>query len=264
MQETIVKTKKITISTENQKFSAHYFKPESEGKYSAIILLTEIWGINENILDVAERLKEQGYIVLLPDLLSETGIPKKLNLQLFKDLKNPETREEATKRAKELFAPIRNSEFEKETIKKLQTCLNYLESKENIGDVGVMGFSFGGYYSYLLAINPPEVKEGFIIREQLKIKACVSFYGRNPTELEDIKKLNCPVLVFHGEYDEPALKNFPEFAKIMEELGKDFQYFIYPKTKHSFFNDKNPKVYNKEATEDSRKKTIDFFGEHLN
>jgi carboxymethylenebutenolidase len=245
---------KITISTENQKFSTNYFEPESKGKgkHPAIILLTEIWGVNENILDVAERLKEQGYVVLLPDLLSETGIPSKLTIQLFKDLKNPETKEEAAKKAKELFSPIRNPEFEKETIEKLQVCFEYLESKENVGNIGVMGFSFGGHYSYVLAINQPSVK------------ACVSFYGRNPTELEDIKKLNCPVLVFHGEYDEPALENFPDFAEKMKELKKDFQYFIYPKTKHSFFNDRNPKVYSKEATEDSWGKTIDFFGKNLN
>tara|TARA_B100000315_G_scaffold179838_1_gene168626 strand:+ start:362 stop:1105 length:744 start_codon:yes stop_codon:yes gene_type:complete len=245
---------KIIVTNKNKEVPVYYFEPESKGKgkYPAVILLTEIWGVNENILDVAERLKEKDYVVLLPDLLSETGIPKKLNLQLFKDLKNPETREEAEKKAKILFAPIRNPEFEKETIEKLQSCFEYLDLKENVGDIGVMGFSFGGHYSYVLAIN------------QQKIKACVSFYGRNPTELEEIKKLNCPVLVFHGEYDEPALEKFPDFAKKMKELGKDFQYFIYPKTKHSFFNDKNPKVYGKEATEDSWKKTIDFFGKHLN
>lgn len=253
MEEILLQKKfeEIVVTNRNQKISAYYFEPELNEKHSAVILLTEIWGINENILDVANRIREQGYIVLVPDLLSETGIPERIDLQLFKDLKNPETKEEATKKAKELFSPIRVPEFEERTTEKLQACFEHLDSKENVEGIGVMGFSFGGHYSFVLAIN------------QSKLKACVVFYGRNPGNLNDIEKINCPVLGFYPEHDSPVMENLPDIIKKMEEYKKDFTYIIYPMTKHSFFNDRNPKVYSKEATEDSWEKTLDFFKENL-
>ena len=38
---------------------------------------------------------------------------------------------------------------------------------------------------------------------------------------------------------------------MMDQAGVDFQYKIYDNCGHAFFNDTNPKTFNKEAADDS-------------
>jgi len=49
----------------------------------------------------------------------------------------------------------------------------------------------------------------------------------------------------------------------LKELGKSVEMHIYPDTKHAFFNDTRPEVYNKEAATDAWQRTVEFFRTHL-
>jgi len=49
----------------------------------------------------------------------------------------------------------------------------------------------------------------------------------------------------------------------MKEYRKNFEYHVYPDTGHAFFNNTNPATYNKEAAEDSWKRTLDFLNKRL-
>ncbi|MEX0932987.1 MAG: dienelactone hydrolase family protein [Candidatus Pacearchaeota archaeon] len=245
----------IIVESIREEVSAYYIEPEKEkANGNAIILIEEIWGINENIIDVANRLKDEGYIVLSPELLEETGITEKITLQHFRDVKASDENEkiEGQVKMRELLSPVRSPEFGKKTLEKLKACFNFLDKKENVKNIGVMGFCFGGGYSFILSINEP------------RIKACVSFYGKNPEPLSEIENLNCPVLAFYGMYDKPLIEKLPELVKEMEVHGKNFSNKIYAKSKHAFFNDKNPNTYNPEAAKDSWEATLEFFKKHLN
>ena len=49
----------------------------AKGGLPGLIVIHEIWGLNEHTRDVADRYAAEGYSVVAPDLLSETGILKK-------------------------------------------------------------------------------------------------------------------------------------------------------------------------------------------
>ena len=42
-------------------------------------------------------------------------------------------------------------------------------------------------------------------------------------------------------------------------MGKTVEVHTYPDADHAFFNDTRPEVYNKEASADAWRRTLDFF-----
>jgi carboxymethylenebutenolidase len=244
--------KDITIPFENQKVSSYYCAPDSDHKFPGIILIHEIWGLNDQIRDVANRLQREGYAVLAPDLFEDTPIKGLLTPALAKEAFDPKTRDQAQPKLRALFAPMQSPEFAKNMLMKLKACFSYLENDPQCnGNIGVSGFCFGGTYSFSLAIEEP------------KIKAAVPFYGGAPEPFDKIENLRCPVLAFYGEKDERLIGQLPAVKDAMKKYGKDFEAVVYPNTGHAFFNDKNQVMYNKEASDDAWAKMLKFLQTNL-
>jgi carboxymethylenebutenolidase len=222
-----------------------------KSKHPGIILIHEIWGLDDHIKDVTDRFSEEGYIVLAPDLFAGTPIENAVSPSLFAEMHDPVKRDEAQKKMRAALAPMQSPDFAKDMIHKLQMCFSYLEKQEECnGKIAVLGFCFGGSYSFALAAAQP------------KIKAAVPFYGQ-PLNSEKMDAVTCPILAFYGEEDTNLISTLPDLKKEMKKHGKDFEAIVYPNTGHAFFNDTNPNRYNKEAATDAWKKTLAFLSKNL-
>jgi carboxymethylenebutenolidase len=85
---------------------------------------------------------------------------------------------------REKLAPMQAPEFAQSAIAALRRTVDYLAGRPGVGDrIGVLGFCFGGSYSFALAAADP------------RIRAAVPFYGE-PPQLADVGKIACPVLAF--------------------------------------------------------------------
>ncbi len=245
-------TADITIKVSSREFPAYFAYPDEKKTFSAIILIHEVWALNNHTRDVANRLVEEGYAVLAPDLLSHTGITEKIDQTILKEIADPALRDEAQKKMRAATTPIMTPEFGKETIAKLEDCFTFLLNQEKVnGKVGVMGFCFGGTYAWNLAIQQPY------------LNSAVAFYGHAPMDEQQLAKIACPVLAFYGEKDSALVSQLSELEEIMDRLEKDFDFVVYPNTGHAFFNNTNPVTYNKEAAEDAWAKTLAFFSKNL-
>jgi carboxymethylenebutenolidase len=220
-------------------------------KRPAVILIHEVWGLNDHIKSVAERLCKEGYMVLAPDLIAGTDMEKVLDPGLQKVIFDEEEKLKHQTEIRRMWTPLRSPEFAKETIIKLQTCFDYLLSQDQIGKIGVMGFCFGGTYSFNLAINQPE------------LAAAIPFYGHFDHTDDDLERIMCPVLAYYGEKDTALVEQLPELDKRMKAAHKDFKYKVYPNCGHAFFNDTNDLTYNRAAAEDSWKHALKFLKTHL-
>ncbi len=244
--------KEITFKSGEKEINAYIATPEAKGAYPGLVLIHEIWGLTEHIKDVANRYADQGFFVLAPDILSDTGISEKMSPTLSKDLFNPEKRHEAQARMRAVVQPISTKEFSEDALKKLVSSVDYLlQQKGCTGNVGVLGFCFGGTYSFHLAVN------------EKRLKACVTFYGQPPQPLDLVEKISCPVLSFYGEKDENLMKSLPQLEEAMKRYNKNFTYKVYENTGHAFFNDTNEFAYNKEAAEDAWKTSLAFLRKNL-
>ena len=53
-----------SIPFDSKPISAYFSVPDGTGPYPGLIVLEEIWGLNEHIKDVCDRYAKEGFIVL--------------------------------------------------------------------------------------------------------------------------------------------------------------------------------------------------------
>jgi len=217
-----------------------------------LIIIHEVWALTDHIKDVADRFYEHGYYVLAPNLLSQTQIEKIATPEFQKSLFDPEKRNEIQPKLREMMAPLQLPEFANTTNQKLKKIFDYLYSLNQLRQkVVVVGFCFGGTYSYNLAVNEP------------RLLAAVPFYGHCDQSVEELKTIRCPILAFYGENDEGLIKSLEDVKRRMREAQVDYVAHVYPNCGHAFFNDSNPFAYNQEAAQDAWQKTIKFLDEKM-
>jgi len=218
-----------------------------------LIIIHEVWGLNDHIKKVADRFAHEGYLVVAPDLLSHTGINEKVTAQLQKDLFDPEKRNQVQPQMRQMMAPIQEPEFAVKTVNSLKEIFDTLYKDDLTKQkVAVVGFCFGGTYSYSLAVSEP------------RLAAAVPFYGHANQSVEELRQIQAPIQAFFGENDEALISNLPELENKMHQAGVDFSYKVYSNCGHAFFNDTNPFAYNQEAASDAWNKTIEFLDINLN
>jgi len=152
---------------------------------------------------------------------------------------------------RELIAPVMAPEFAQRATAKLKQCVDHLVSDEHTnGQIGVLGFCFGGSYSFYLAANDRQ------------IKAAVPFYGQPPIQSE-IPNIECPILAFYGDQDATLMGSLPSLKEDMSKHGKKFESVVYQNTGHAFSNNTNARMYHPFAAKDAWEKTLVFLEENL-
>lgn len=205
-------------------------KPEQVGVYPGVIVIHEIWGLVDHIRDVASRLAREGYVALAVDLFEEKIV----------------TKLEEGRMLREKFT-------EEKILGDLNGAFNYLKalSYVNPSRIGSVGFCMGGGLSLLLACHNRE------------LAAPVIFYGRNPSPIELVKNLQCPILGNYAGADMAITESDINLLKqTLTKYGKKFDIKVYPGAPHAFFNDTSAS-YRPEAAKDAWERTLDFFNKQL-
>ncbi len=220
--------------------------PEGDPR-GALILIHEIWGLVDHIKNVADRYAAEGYLVMAPDLLSDAGVTPETGEELFAMMNDPDQQRRSVNQPKlrEAFAASRAPEFAAGAIAKLTAVVDGLENEDGIdGRIGVLGFCFGGSYSFSLAEADP------------RVKAAVPFYGS--AEPGEAASIHCPVLAFYGDQDERLMEALPALESAMADAGVAFEAKVYPGAGHAFFNDTNPNTFHPDAAGDAWGRSLEF------
>ena len=225
--------------------SAYVAEP-AETVRGGVVVIHEIWGLVDHIKDVADRLAQQGYVALAPDLLSGIGISPEVGQELHRIRATGGAEEQARFQPmlREKLAPMQAPEFAQSAISALRRTVDHLAERPDVGDrIGVLGFCFGGSYSFALAAADS------------RIRVAVPFYGE-PPQLADVGKIACPILAFYGERDTRLTDNLANVSNAMLEAGVDFTWEVYPGVGHAFFNDTNPYTYDPGIATDAWTRTL--------
>lgn len=215
------------------KLTGYLSKPKKDGKYPAIIVIHENRGLNDHTRDVARRFAAEGFVALAVDALSRKG---------------GTAAQDTPEKVREAFSSMTPAEI----MGDLNAGLAFLNSHANVkkDQLGSIGFCWGGARSFLLST------------EENKLAAAVVFYGTAPSD-ELLAKVHCPVFGCYGETDTRITSAVPTVAEKMKNLGKSYEYKIYPGAQHAFFNDTNQQRYNAEAAKDAWAQTLAFYKKHL-
>jgi carboxymethylenebutenolidase len=217
-----------------------------------LILLEEIWGLVPHIKAVADRFAGEGYLVLAPELLGDVlGAENGQELMEARNDPDEARRTAVQPKLRELFSGMQDPAFAAGAVAKLTTLVDALEVEPGVdGRIAVLGFCFGGTYSFALAAADP------------RVRAAVPFYGSAPGA-EDVARIACPVLALYGQHDERLIEALPAVERAFADAGRELQTHVYPDSGHAFFNDTNPHAYNAADADDAWRRATAFLAAHL-
>ncbi|MGO4384267.1 dienelactone hydrolase family protein [Specibacter sp. RAF43] len=241
----------IDFTAAGENFQAYRADPQGPIK-GAVVVIHEIWGLVDHIKDVADRFAEAGYVAAAPDLMGLAGLDAVLLADLGAGLADPAARNEIQPRIRAATVPLRSPETAARVQAGVSEVFNYLqETPEGSGRTAVVGFCFGGTYSFALAVG------------ESRLAAAVPFYGHATYDAAELAGIACPVLAFYGEEDKALVEALPTLITTMGEAGVDFTYTVFADAGHAFFNDTSPLAYRPEPAAIAWAQTLEFLGQHL-
>jgi carboxymethylenebutenolidase len=141
-------TERITYPGAAGEMKAYIARPKKEKKYSAVMVIHENRGLTPHIEDVTRRAAMAGYLAIAPDALSPQG-------------GTPTNEDEA----RALFSKL----DAKQNVTNFAKGFDYLNTRKDCnGNMGCVGFCWGGAMANNLAVNVPT------------LKAAVAYYGSQP------------------------------------------------------------------------------------
>jgi carboxymethylenebutenolidase len=180
---------------------------------------------------VARRIALEGFLTLAVDMLSPYG-------------GTPSDED----KAREAFAANIKPD---ETASRIAAAVPFMEKHaESTGNVGAVGFCWGGGMVDRIAMLSPDLKAG------------VAYYGPIPP-LDNVAKIKAPLLLHYAGLDTNVNPKIPEFEAALKANGKKYTLHMYEGVNHAFNNDTAGPRYNKEAADLAWSRTIAFFKEHL-
>ena len=228
-----------SISIGDEQFDAYCAVPDS-GYGPGIMLFQEIFGINDNIRQVAERLAEAGYTVLAPDM--------------FWRIERRFERQDESGMA-DAFAMVQQFDF-MGSVGDVTACHEHLLAMhECTGKIGVVGFCLGGGLAFAAATLSRVDGRG--------IDAAVCYYGSAINGMIDqVSQLDCPT-VFHYGTNDPYI-SAESIASVEDAVSgrTDIEFYRY-QAGHAFSNWDAPSMYNQTAAELAWLRTLDFLERRL-
>ncbi|MFM7030846.1 MAG: dienelactone hydrolase family protein [Micrococcales bacterium] len=214
--------------------------PDGSGPWPAVVMVHEVFGIDENMQAHMLRMAQAGYVVIMPDLYSRGGMRRCL-----------------TATFKSLAAGTGQAFDDIEAAKR-----HVLALPETTDKVGVAGFCMGGGFALLLA------NRGY--------DAANPNYGMLPSDLDAALSGACPIIGNYGGKDSQLKGAKAKLDAAASAAGVIHDIKEYPDAGHAFMNPNQGggPVFgtilrvtgakpNPDAAKDAWQRIEGFFAEHL-
>jgi carboxymethylenebutenolidase len=221
----------------------------TDGRYPGVLVLHELFGLNDDMRRIARRFADNGYVAMAPDLLSNRS-----KLQCL---------------TRVLTYLARGATHD--TIADLSAARDALAARPDVdpGRVAVAGFCMGGAFALVLG-----TKRAGSTSTNPDVQATAVNYGAVPKDRSRLEGV-CPVVASYGAADRVFGPQGERLRKHLEALGVPHDYKSYPDVGHSFFSWDNvpgwmaklPSPmhpgYSEAEAEDGWARMLAFFSEHV-
>jgi len=206
---------------------AYLSTPEKAAGAPGVVVIQEWWGMNEQIKKTADRLANEGYRALVPDLF----------------------RGKIAKSSDEASHLMNHLNFLDAADQDIQGCVSSL--REASSRCGVAGFCMGGALTLLSAVRVKGMDAG----------AC--FYGIPPEKVFDAAQVQLPLILHFANSDDWCTPQLVDTLKTkLERSGSRFELHRYD-AEHAFMNEARPEVYAPEHARLAWQRTLAFFDRTL-
>lgn len=239
-----IKKEFITLSVDDgTQMRAYLGRPSTARKFPGVLVFQEAFGVDKHIRDVADRLANEGYVAIAPELFHRTA-PTGFEGN-SSDFQSVMPHVMALSDAK-LEADIRAAH---EALLRLSTV--------DAQRIASIGFCMGGRVSFLANLVLP-------------LQAAISFYGgsiakseRGPGLLDRARDTRAPIFLFWGGQDKHIGSEQREaVAKALRDAKKTFASMEFADADHAFFNDTRPN-YNQAAAKHAWALSLAFLTSNL-
>jgi carboxymethylenebutenolidase len=226
----------ITLTVaDGTEMQAYVSRPKGEVK-GGVIVLQEAFGVNDYIRRVADRIAEQGYVTVAPELFHRSSPG-------FSPVDAP------IEEIMPLIQALKVDEIEND----VRAAHAWLAQEEGVVEnMGIIGFCMGG-------------RSTFIANSVLPFKAAISLYGGGIAEglLDRVPNLSAPMLFFWGGADlRIPRETWSQIPKAMDEAGKAHIDVEFSGAEHAYLTD-DRSSYDKNASELTWPLILDFFKQKL-
>ena len=226
-------------ATNRESFDAYCAVPDG-GSGPGVLLFQEIFGINDNMRTLADRLAGEGYIVLVPDM--------------FWRVERRFERKDESGMA-DAFAVMQKFDWGTALDDIEATHRHLLAMPECTGKVAAMGFCLGGGLAFLAATSSRVDGRG--------LDAVVPYYGSAINDmLDQADRLECQSLFHYGAKD-PFIPE-EKIAEVEAAVGGKPNVALHRyDAGHAFSNWDAPSMYDKAAADLAWSRTLEFLSTHL-
>jgi carboxymethylenebutenolidase len=212
----------VAVAAGDRTLPAYRAMPAAGGGFPVILVVQEIFGVNEHIRDVCRRFARLGYCAIAPELYVRQGDPAQVA--------------DVPTLIREIVARVPDVQV----MGDLDACVAHAKGTglADVTRLGITGFCWGGRTVLMYAAH------------NAALKAAVAWYGPTArayhpgdrTAIEVAGSIRAAVLGLYGGDDHgiPAETVERMFAALAGGGNTRSEYVIYPDTPHAFFADYRP------------------------
>ncbi|GAA0381938.1 dienelactone hydrolase family protein [Brevundimonas terrae] len=225
---------------------AYVARPQGDGPYPVVIVVSEIFGIHEYIRDTCRRLAHAGYVAIAPAFFVRAGDPAPL----------------ADMQA--VMAIVAQAQYE-QVMGDIQASLDWLATQPyaDSSKVGITGFCWGGKVVWQAVARFAPIKAGVAWYGRLSPAASATGEQKiagQPWPIDLVGELKAPVIGLYGDQDSGIpTDTVAAMNAALGEAGQTHSHItLFEGAPHGFHADYRP-MYRKAAAEAGQQMMFEHF-----
>jgi carboxymethylenebutenolidase len=207
-------TTTVTLVRDGGRAFDAYLAQPAAGRVPGVLMLHDMFGLNEPIRAAVDHVAALGYAALVPNLFWRSKIPTVLS---YDEDQHPV----AWERLKALDLDAVTAD--------MATAIGWLRAQPfSTGKVAAIGFCGGGRWAYLAAAR-------------CNVDAAAALYGLGISQhLDEIANVKCPLQLHYGLKDQHIPRQEIDAVAAGVRGKPNVEVFLYPEAGHSFANPVRP------------------------
>ncbi len=242
-----LKTERVEIAVGDATMGAYLARPADDEPRPGVVVFMEIFGVNDHIRDVTDRVAAEGYVALAPDFFHRSAPGMEVGY-------DAEGMQQGMMQYMQLQAD--------QMVADARAAVSWLDERPEVQQkrIGCMGFCIGGHMAYVAAA-------------ETDVRATASYYGggiaapQGPgggaSPISRTPKIGGRIVCFFGAKDTHIPADQVDAIKAaLADAGTRHEVVVYDDAEHGFHCDQRAS-YHEESAKDAWEKTKTLFAEEL-